>query len=152
MANRIPLIVDTLDSNKLKELPVGDNLDLGGAGITNAGTVNATDIRINNVSFNEPIFAGEIISFVNCALLAHINNASDLEDISSSLLFNNTDRISSDIEVPPGSLRNRVSKLNDFSFSTSIFACVDFPDPSIPSNVIKWFLVKINIFIVLTYK
>ena len=43
MANRIPLIVDTSDK-KIKELPVGDNLDLSGAGITNAGTINATDV------------------------------------------------------------------------------------------------------------
>ena len=28
MANRIPLIVDTIDDNKIKELPAGDNLDL----------------------------------------------------------------------------------------------------------------------------
>ena len=34
---------------------IGDNLDPGGAGITNAGTINATDVRINNVSFNNPI-------------------------------------------------------------------------------------------------
>ena len=33
MANRIPLIVDRDDENKLKELPVGDNLDLTGSGI-----------------------------------------------------------------------------------------------------------------------
>ncbi len=58
MANRIPLIVDQLDSNKLKELPVGDNLDLGGSGITNAGTINAGDVKINGVSFNNP-FSGD---------------------------------------------------------------------------------------------
>ena len=28
MANRIPLVVDTTDGNKIKEFPVGDNLDL----------------------------------------------------------------------------------------------------------------------------
>ena len=33
MANRIPLIVDTLDDNKIKELPAGDNLDLGTLGL-----------------------------------------------------------------------------------------------------------------------
>ena len=64
MANRIPLIVDTLDSNKLKELPVGDNLDLGGAGVTNAGTINATDIKINGVSFNNP-FSGDYNDLTN---------------------------------------------------------------------------------------
>jgi hypothetical protein len=64
MANRIPLIVDQLDSNKLKELPVGDNLDLGGAGVTNAGVINATDVRINNVSFNNP-FSGDYNDLTN---------------------------------------------------------------------------------------
>jgi hypothetical protein len=64
MANRIPLVVDVLDSNKIKELPVGDNLDLGGAGVTNAGTINATDIRINNVSFNNP-FSGDYNDLTN---------------------------------------------------------------------------------------
>ena len=64
MANRIPLIVYTLDSNKLKELPVGDNLDLGGAGVTNAGTINATDIKINGVSFNNP-FSGDYNDLTN---------------------------------------------------------------------------------------
>ena len=64
MANRIPLIVDVLDDNKIKELPVGDNLDLGGAGVTNAGTINATDIRINNVSFNNP-FSGDYNDLTN---------------------------------------------------------------------------------------
>ena len=74
MANRIPLIVDTLDSNKLKELPVGDNLDLGGAGITNAGTVNATDIRINNVSFNNP-FSGDYNDLTNKPIIPTLPTA-----------------------------------------------------------------------------
>ena len=29
MADRIPLIVDTADGNKLKELPIGDNFTMG---------------------------------------------------------------------------------------------------------------------------
>ena len=63
MANRIPLIVDTLDDNKIKELPAGDNLDLGNAGLTNVGSVNATDVTINGVSFNNPfrIKPGQLI-------------------------------------------------------------------------------------------
>lgn len=35
MANRFPLIVDTDDGNKLKEIPSGDNLDLNNSGIVN---------------------------------------------------------------------------------------------------------------------
>lgn len=64
MANRIPLIVDTLDDNKIKELPIGDNLDMGGAGITNAGSINATDVTINGVSFNNP-FSGDYNDLTN---------------------------------------------------------------------------------------
>jgi len=53
MANRYPLILDVNDSNKIKELPVGDNLTLQGSSIvqvqdiTALGTINAADIRVN---------------------------------------------------------------------------------------------------------
>jgi len=39
MANRFPLIIDTDDGNKFKELPVGDNLNLQGSGIVNASSI-----------------------------------------------------------------------------------------------------------------
>jgi hypothetical protein len=52
MANRIPLIVDRDDSNKLKELPIGDNLDLTGSGITGAGTISATGLTLAGVNYN----------------------------------------------------------------------------------------------------
>ena len=35
MANRFPLIVDTDDGNKIKELPSGDFLDMTGSGLAN---------------------------------------------------------------------------------------------------------------------
>jgi len=74
MANRIPLIVDIIDDNKIKELPVGDSLDLGGAGVTNAGTINATDIRINNVSFNNP-FSGDYNDLTNKPVIPEVPGA-----------------------------------------------------------------------------
>ena len=52
MANRIPLIVDRDDSNKLKELPIGDNLNLTGSGIVGAGNVEATGLTIAGISYN----------------------------------------------------------------------------------------------------
>ena len=52
MANRIPLIVDTGDGNKIKELPIGDNLNLTGSGIVGAGNIQATSLTINNVPYN----------------------------------------------------------------------------------------------------
>lgn len=52
MANRIPLIVDRDDQNKLKELPVGDNLNLTGSGIVGAGNIEATGLTIAGISYN----------------------------------------------------------------------------------------------------
>ena len=42
MANRYPLIVDTSDGNKLKEIPSGDNLQLAGNGIIGVTDVTAS--------------------------------------------------------------------------------------------------------------
>jgi len=52
MANRIPLVVDRDDNNKLKELPVGDNLNLTGSGIVGAGSIEATGLTIAGVNYN----------------------------------------------------------------------------------------------------
>ena len=59
MANRFPLILDTTDSNKIKELPSGDNLDLTGSGIsavgniTGSGTLTSKDIKITGYTTSE---------------------------------------------------------------------------------------------------
>ena len=59
MANRFPLILDTADSNKIKELPSGDNLDLTGSGIsavgniTGTGTVTSKDLRMTGYTTSE---------------------------------------------------------------------------------------------------
>ena len=56
MANRFPLIVDTSDSNKIKELPSGDNLQLSGnsivgvESITASGTIAAATINATNIT------------------------------------------------------------------------------------------------------
>lgn len=56
MTDRIPLIVDTTDGNKIKELPAGDNLDLTSSAITNAtsittiGTLTAAQINVNGTN------------------------------------------------------------------------------------------------------
>ena len=52
MANRFPLVLDTTDNNKIKEIQTGDNLNLadnsivGVQNITALGTINAADIRV----------------------------------------------------------------------------------------------------------
>jgi hypothetical protein len=52
MANRIPLIVDTDDGNKLKELPIGDNLNLTGSNIVGVSNIAATSLTIAGVPYN----------------------------------------------------------------------------------------------------
>lgn len=52
MANRFPIIVDTADNNKLKELPSGDNLNLSGSGIVNATTISTDSITLNGSNLN----------------------------------------------------------------------------------------------------
>jgi hypothetical protein len=42
MANRFPLIIDTQDGNKIKELPDGDNLNLQGSSILNVENIQST--------------------------------------------------------------------------------------------------------------
>ena len=52
MANRFPLVLDTTDNNKIKEIQSGDNLNLTGNSITGVqnitaiGTIDAADIRV----------------------------------------------------------------------------------------------------------
>ena len=53
MANRFPLVLDTTDGNKIKEIPAGDNLDLRNTSIVDVqninalGTINAAVVTVN---------------------------------------------------------------------------------------------------------
>ena len=69
MANRIPLIVDRDDSNKLKELPIGDQLDLTGSGIVGAGNITATGLTIGGISYNP--FSGSWNDLADKPTLVH---------------------------------------------------------------------------------
>ena len=64
MANRYPLILDTTDGNKIKELPEGDNLYLRNSSIAEVqninslGTINAAAITVNGESVLSAYFLG----------------------------------------------------------------------------------------------
>ena len=51
MANRIPLIVDTTDGNKIKELPVNDNLDLTNSNLVGVNSVQTQTLSIAGTPF-----------------------------------------------------------------------------------------------------
>ena len=61
MANRFPLILDTTDGNKIKELPDGDNLDLTNTSITSVNDVTS----VGTIRTQELLVRGNTISPVN---------------------------------------------------------------------------------------
>jgi hypothetical protein len=71
MANRYPLIVDTSDSNKIKEIPVGDNLNLSGCGIVNAsslsvtGAITAQSVTVNGTTLADVATTGDYNDLTN---------------------------------------------------------------------------------------
>ena len=85
MANRIPLIVDRDDQNKLKELPIGDNVDLTGSGIVGAGNITATGLTIGGISYNP--FSGSWNDLADKPTVAA--TTADLPEGSSNLYFTN---------------------------------------------------------------
>ena len=52
MANRIPLVVDTSNGNKISELPATDNLDLANSQIINVSSLSTGSLVINSVPFS----------------------------------------------------------------------------------------------------
>lgn len=75
MANRIPLIVDTTDGNKIKELPGGDSLDLTSSAIINAtsitttGTLTAQQVNVNGSNLAAVATTGNYDDLNNTPLL-----------------------------------------------------------------------------------
>ncbi len=77
MANRIPLVVS---DNKIKELPVGDSLNLSGNSI-----VNATSIAANNVNLGGTVFTGSYTELTNKPTIpTDINQLTDSSNLLSS--------------------------------------------------------------------
>jgi hypothetical protein len=63
MANRFPLIVDTADGNKFKELPLGDNLDLSGSGIVNASSIEVNgNLDVQSLTVNQQTLSAVAVS------------------------------------------------------------------------------------------
>ena len=61
-------------SNFLYKNDLPDNLDLGNAGLTNVWSVNATDVTINGVSFNNP-FSGDYSDLTNKPIIPVVPSA-----------------------------------------------------------------------------
>ena len=67
MATRYPLVIDTSDGNKIKELPNGDNLNLTGNNIVNVVNVTATGaLSVNSVEVTSNTFTA--VSYTHLTL------------------------------------------------------------------------------------
>jgi len=72
MTNRFPIVLDTQDGNRLKEIPSGDDLDLAGNSIVNASSIET----VGNLSAQSLTVNGETLS-----LVAFSNDYNDLENL-----------------------------------------------------------------------
>ena len=97
MADRFPLILNT-NINQIQEIASGDNLDLTGSGINNAGVITAT-------SFSGPIVAGAGVSNITSG----IGTFTDLRvggdtSFSEDLVVTGNARVTGILTVGTGSL------------------------------------------------
>jgi hypothetical protein len=77
MANRIPLVVDTSDGNKIKELPIGDNLDL-----SNSSLIGVNNITATSVSLGANVFTGSYTDLSNKPTIpADISDLTDTQTL-----------------------------------------------------------------------
>ena len=79
--NRIPLVVDTTDGNKIKELPVGDNLDL-----TNSSLLNATSVQTQTLSIGGTAFTGSYTELTNRPTIPVENKSIALEEYCRTMI------------------------------------------------------------------
>lgn len=92
MANRFPLIIDTDDGNKFKELPVGDNLNLQGSSIINAssievlGNLDVQSLTVNEQTLSNVAVTGDYndLSNIPSSFSGSYNDLSNKPDIPTS--------------------------------------------------------------------
>ena len=91
MTNRYPLILDSIN-NKIKELPVGDNLDLAGAGISSTSSITASSITVTglstftgNVDINSDVDINRSLAVTGGATISGFSTFTKFVDINESV-------------------------------------------------------------------
>lgn len=124
MANRFPLVVDTDDGNKLKEIPIGDQLDLANSGIANltslsvAGALNsATLSTTGNVSLGAAlnVTGTTTLGLANVSTLAATTITLGGENVRVPVQsdWNETDNTSLAFIQNKPTISNTVESIND---------------------------------------
>lgn len=113
MTNRYPLIVDTFDSNKIKELPSGDNLNLTGSdivgvenvtasGVISAGSITTDSVTINGTEIQSVATSSDYNDLINkpTGLSAFTNDANFITTGSNISSLNNDSNFISSVNWP----------------------------------------------------
>ena len=88
MANRFPIILDTNDKNRLKELPNGDSLDLANGGIRNATFVETAQLILAGTTLTP--FSGAYTDLTGKpSIPSDISSLTDSQSLLSGTTFAN---------------------------------------------------------------
>jgi len=86
MANRFPIILDTNDNNRLKELPNGDSIDLANGGIRNATFVETTQLILAGTTLTP--FSGSYTDLTNKPNIpSDVNELTDTQNLLTGTSF-----------------------------------------------------------------
>jgi hypothetical protein len=116
MADRFPLVVDTTDSNKIKEIPNGDNLTLTGNSITGVVDITASG-TITAGALNVP---GITVGGSNLATVATTGAYSDLTGVPTnvSTFTNDSNYVASGANI--SAFTNNAGYLTSADFATNV--------------------------------
>ena len=86
MANRFPIILDTNDKNRLKELPNGDSLDLANGGIRNANFVETAQLILAGTTLTP--FSGSYTDLTGKPTIpSDVNELTDTQNLLTGTAF-----------------------------------------------------------------
>ena len=86
MANRFPIILDTNDNNRLKELPNGDSLDIANGGIRNATFIETAQLILAGTTLTP--FSGSYTDLTNKpAIPTDISSLTDSQNLLTGTSF-----------------------------------------------------------------
>ena len=114
MANRIPLIVDNTDSNKIKELPIGDNLLMTGSNITGVSGITAQSITTTTGTFTN--LATQNLTVTAATNLGSITNITITGGTAGQVL--STDGTGNVSFISLGNYDQNLNTTDDVTFNT----------------------------------
>ena len=127
MANRFPLIVDTDDGNKIKELPSGDFLDMTGSGLANlTGITLSNTLTTANATISGSLNVTGTAQFASLDASTITINGSSISSTQVQSDWNETNDDSAAFILNKPTIPSSVFDLNDFRFAAQEGANGDF--------------------------